>query len=76
MKTLVSKWGNSLAVRIPKPFAIETGMDDGSEVEIIVRSGKLILSPQFSLSDMLSLVNDKNIHPETNEGESIGSEQW
>ena len=76
MKTLISKWGNSLAIRIPKPFAIETGMEDGSEIEITVRSGKLILSPQFSLSDMLSRINAKNTHPETDEGEFIGSEQW
>ena len=76
MKTSVSKWGNSLAVRIPKTFAIEAGMKEGSEVGIHFYQGQVILSPQFSLTDMLSRINTKNIHPETDEGEFIGSETW
>ncbi len=27
MKTRIQKWGNSLALRIPKSFAVETGLD-------------------------------------------------
>lgn len=32
---LVSKWGNSLAVRLPKKLAEEMGLHDGDEIEII-----------------------------------------
>lgn len=34
MKIQVQKWGNSLALRIPKSFAIETKIDQGTIVEL------------------------------------------
>ena len=38
MKTSVSKWGNSLGVRIPKPFADEAGLTPGEIVEMILNN--------------------------------------
>ena len=39
MKTRVQKWGNSLAVRIPKSFAAEVGLHEDAAVELSVAKG-------------------------------------
>jgi len=45
MKTHVQKWGNSLALRIPKAFAVEVGLQNGSLVEMSIGCEKLIITP-------------------------------
>ena len=45
MQTRIQKWGNSLAIRIPKPFAIEVGLEQNSVVEVTVSEGRLLLEP-------------------------------
>jgi antitoxin MazE len=46
MRTTVSKWGNSMALRIPKSILDENKLQEGSQVEIISKDGKIILEPQ------------------------------
>ena len=43
MKTLVQRWGNSLAVRIPKTFAEEISVREGDEVEMTIARGRLVV---------------------------------
>ena len=45
MKTRIRKWGNSLAVRIPKSFAIEAKLDHDAMVDVALVEGKLIITP-------------------------------
>ncbi len=44
MNTHVQRWGNSLAVRIPKAFAEEAGLQANDEIEITVRDGQIVLT--------------------------------
>ena len=77
MKTNVKQWGNSVAVRIPQPFAKEIGITDGAIIEIKLINKKIILSkPQLSLDDLLDKVTPANIHHETDTGFISGKEQW
>jgi antitoxin MazE len=78
MKTTVRKWGNSLAVRIPKAISEELGIDDRTEVEMEARDGLLILEPrqQYRLKDMLGKITDENLHVETDTGARTGIEEW
>ena len=46
MKTLVQRWGNSLALRIPKTFAEEISVREGDEVEMNVTKGRLVVAPR------------------------------
>ena len=41
MEARVQKWGNSLALRIPKPFATEAGIEEDSSVRIELVEGRL-----------------------------------
>lgn len=80
MHTRVQKWGNSLAVRIPKSFAAEVGIEQDSEVELSLADGKLVLVPvasrPVSLQALLQAVTDDNLHAEVDTGAALGNEHW
>jgi antitoxin MazE len=80
MRVRVQKWGNSLALRIPKSFALETALDPGAEVDLSVEGGRLVItplqSPAYSLDELLARVTESNLHTEVDAGESIGAEFW
>lgn len=80
MRTKVQKWGNSLALRIPKPFALETRLQPDSVVDVALIDGKLVISPEldlaFTLDGLLSEVTDENCHGEVETGPSVGHEVW
>jgi antitoxin MazE len=76
VKTRVQKWGNSLGVRIPKPFALELGLEDDETVEISLRQRRLIIQPAAqSLDELLARVTRKNVHREV-VGPAQGREAW
>jgi antitoxin MazE len=80
METRVKKWGNSLALRIPKPLAIEVGLEDDSPVELSLVEGRLIVEPmvreEWSLEQLLAQVTESNLHGETDTGPAVGNEAW
>jgi antitoxin MazE len=80
MKTRVQKWGNSLALRIPKSFAADAGLQEDSPVELTLAEGALIVKPTaaepISLDELLRSVTDENIHSEWDTGRPVGNEAW
>jgi antitoxin MazE len=79
MRTRVKKWGNSLAIRIPKSYADETRVDEGSDVEIRVCEGALTISPvtkEISLSSLVAGITPKNRHGEFDQSPARGREEW
>jgi antitoxin MazE len=80
MKTRVQKWGNSLALRIPKSFAAEAGLHEDAQVELSLVEGKVVIRalPQESLTleELLRGVTDQNLHGEWDTGPATGREVW
>jgi antitoxin MazE len=80
MRTRVHKWGNSLALRIPKSFAAEVGLCENLVVDLSVREGKLVVQPHeeepSSLEDLLRGVTAENLHGEWHTGPAVGKEVW
>jgi antitoxin MazE len=79
VRTRVQKWGNSLAVRIPKPFAEGAGLRPSSEVEVSLEKGEVRLSPvrpRWKLRQLLSKVTKGNLHTEVDSGPAVGREAW
>ena len=76
--TLARGWGNSLAVRIPKPFAAEAGLEQQSEVDVAVVDGALVITPSSApaLDELLAQVTDENLHGEIDFGSPVGHEVW
>ncbi|MFT5087648.1 MAG: antitoxin MazE [Planctomycetota bacterium] len=80
MRAQVQKWGNSLALRIPRSFAAETAIEQGSEVEFSLEEGRLIMTPvektTYSLDTLLAGITKDNLHDEVDTGTSVGKEIW
>ena len=80
MQTRVQKWGNSLALRIPKSFAAEAGLKADAPVELSLVKGKLVIeraapgSP--TLEELLRDVTDENLPGEWPTGPAVGKEVW
>jgi antitoxin MazE len=80
MFTKVQKWGNSLALRIPKAFALDARLENESLVEISFVNGQIIITPvtapAWTLEQLLSSVTADNLHRETDTGGAVGNEVW
>ncbi|ETX03559.1 AbrB/MazE/SpoVT family DNA-binding domain-containing protein [Candidatus Entotheonella palauensis] len=80
MKTRIQKWGNSLALRIPKSFATEIHLEQGALVDMSLHDGRLIVEPlhpsSVILEDLLKDVTAENLHSEVDTGPVVGREVW
>ena len=80
METRVQKWGNSLGLRIPKPFAVEMGIEPNSPVEIALADGQLVVTPidkpAPTLVQLVARVTDSNLHGEVESAPAVGLETW
>lgn len=80
MKTKVQKWGNSLAVRIPKPYAEEIGLEPQTPVEVSVYEGSVVVtkvkSSSMMLEQLLQDISQENLHQEIDMGTAVGNEAW
>jgi antitoxin MazE len=80
MQVRVQKWGNSLAVRIPKPLAEDAEVKEGTVLNLAVSEGTVVATPvqkrNWSLKQLLARVSKKNLHAEVDFGPSVGREIW
>jgi antitoxin MazE len=79
MHTTVKKWGNSIGIRLPKAFAKEIRIEEGTEVDISVKDDKILIqniNKNYNLNELLLDVNSDNIHGEFDSYYPVGLEQW
>ena len=69
--TQIVKWGNSLAVRIPKLVAEEAGVSEGDPVELQAGPGEIKLHRRDKIPTLRELVS--KITPENRHGETLAS---
>ena len=78
MKTTAQKWGNSLAIRVPKSIAQQAGLKVKDALDIEVRKGDLVLRPHlrrvYRLEDLVKRMTPRNVHKEPNFGGPVGRE--
>jgi antitoxin MazE len=79
-ETTVSKWGNSLAIRIPQAIAKQASLNEGDYVALALdNDGAIVLRPtrrKYELSELVSRITPKNRHRETDWGKPRGEESW
>lgn len=81
MKTKAQKWGNSLAVRVPKGIAEQAGVtvDDALDIEVAT-DGLIVLRPhrrqKYRLNDLVKGITKDNTHNEIDWGKQVGREVW
>jgi len=80
MISRIRKWGNSLAVRLPKVFADEMNLVENASILMMLKDGKLIIAPErepkLKLEDLLAGVTPENTHSEWETGRPVGKEPW
>ena len=80
MQTKIQKWGNSLGLRIPRSFAAEVQVEEGSAVDLSVKNGNLLVRPvrtrKYLLRELLKGIRFQNLHGEVPTGEAVGRESW
>ena len=77
MKATISRWGNSLAVRIPRAALEEACLAEGDQVDVVTRDGQLVVvkSSRRSLTELISRITPENRHAETISA-LAGNEVW
>jgi antitoxin MazE len=78
MESKIQKWGNSLALRIPKAYADQMGLSSDSLVRLTVQGDRLVIEPvrRVTLDDLLAGVTPDTLHGETDWGDPAGNEVW
>ena len=80
MQTKIKKWGNSLALRIPKLFVSDANLKINNIVDISIEKGSIIITPisdkEYSLEKLLKGVSKSNLHGEIDTGTPVGKEIW
>jgi antitoxin MazE len=86
MQTTVTKWGNSLAIRLPKVLANEINLTEHKKVELILQNDQIIIKPvqgskmgrpkRKTLDELLKDATPEDFYPEINFGKPIGNEIW
>ena len=80
MQTKIKKWGNSLALRIPKSFALNANLKQDELVDISIDKERIIITPiskkEYSLDELLAGVTEDNLHGEFDTGAPVGKEIW
>lgn len=78
MDTVVSAWGNSLGLRIPKAYAKEIGLKSGSKVKLVMENDRLVITrvKKFSLKSLVGQISRDNRYDEVDTGKPEGREIW
>ena len=80
MQTQIKKWGNSLALRIPKSFALHANLRQNELVDLSIDKERIVITPiggkEYSLDELLEHVNESNLHEEFDTGAPVGKEIW
>jgi antitoxin MazE len=79
MRARVQKWGNSLALRIPRSAAEACSLESGAEVDLAMDDGRLVVTrvtERYRLDDLLAGVTPENLHGEVGPQGSVGLEAW
>jgi len=79
MPTVVKKWGNSAAIRIPAPILAAANLSLEQAVEVHVEGGRIVIEAVqsgYDLDAMIANITPENRHQETDFGAPAGQEVW
>jgi antitoxin MazE len=80
MTAVVAKWGNSLAIRIPRMVAEQVDVTEGTEITFTVSGNSIVITPKkrkkYTLDELLEGMTPEKFHPEFETGNTVGNEDW
>ena len=76
MRATLSKWGNSLAVRLPREAAASAGLREGAAIDLTVEGDAIVLRRRrYDIAELVSRI-DPDSRPPLIEDAPRGSEEW
>ena len=79
MNATISRWGNSIGVRIPRSVLDQSRLHEGDTVSVTVApDGSVVLRPaqRRDLAMLLNAITPENLHGETFADRPVGAEVW
>jgi antitoxin MazE len=77
MRAEIARWGNGLALRLPRPIADRVNITEGTPVEIDVEDEHIVIRParlRYSLDELLAGITPENIPDESFDDAPRGQE--
>ncbi|HWB50938.1 MAG TPA: AbrB/MazE/SpoVT family DNA-binding domain-containing protein [Stellaceae bacterium] len=77
MLVSVTRWGNSLGLRIPKDIAEQVGLRAGAQVDVAAEGDRVIVSPmphRYILAELLDGMTPEAMHEAFDWGPDVGRE--
>jgi len=76
---IAQKWGNSLALRLPKSVAAQAGIEEGTPVSLSVEGQNIVISRaepsyQVDADELISRITPENRHKAVEFGAPVGNE--
>ena len=77
LRATLSKWGNSLAVRLPREAATSAGLREGAVVELTVDGDAIVMRRRrFDIAELVAQIDPLNQHPLIVDDAPQGTEEW
>jgi antitoxin MazE len=78
MASRISRWGNSLGVRIPREALEKAHLREGDRISIEATQQGLLLRAvdRPGLEELVSAISPQNVYAETQTGRAVGNETW
>ena len=76
METTISKWGNSLGLRLPRHVAEATRLVEGSTVKLEIEDGSIRVTPTRKRFKLSELLEGETRRGEVDWGGPKGDEAW
>jgi len=77
MKIQISRWGNSLGLRLPRALAQQMGVSEGQKVNVTAEGGRLVVepvSPRYRLEDLTADMTPEAMRDAFDWGDDVGGE--
>ena len=77
MQVQITKWGNSLGIRVPKEVARRIGLTEGSRVDVTTEGNRIVVTanqPVYTLDELLVGMTPKAMHAAFDWGPDMGEE--
>ncbi|HXQ66483.1 MAG TPA: AbrB/MazE/SpoVT family DNA-binding domain-containing protein [Alphaproteobacteria bacterium] len=77
MQAQITRWGNSLGLRIPKELALRIGLKEGARVDLTAKGGQIVISavrPLYTLDELLVGMTPEAVHEAFDWGPAVGHE--
>lgn len=77
MQVQITKWGNSLGIRVPKEVATRMGLTEGSRVDVTTEGERIVITarqPVYRLDELLTGMTPEAMHEAFDWGPDVGDE--